>query len=167
MDQVLITTNSEGQNFMKVRVSSSHIPQISDKSASWHGQKGMIGITYHQEDMQFTAEGIVPYAIINPHAIPSCMTISRLVKCLSFKVATLIGNEGDATPFMDLTVESLSIFLRQKGYQSCGLEVMYHGRTGHRLQAQVYLGPTYYQHLKHMVDKKIHLKAHGPVQILT
>ena len=167
VDQVLITTNSEGHKFVKVRVRATRIPQIGDKFASRHGQKGTIGITYRQEDLPFTAEGIVPDVIINPHAIPSRMTIGHLVECLLSKVATLIGNEGDATPFTDLTVESVSTFLRQKGYQSRGLEVMYHGHTGKKLQAQIYLGPTYYQRLKHMVDDKIHSRARGPVQILT
>ena len=167
VDQVLLTTNHEGQKFVKVRVRSTRVPQIGDKFASRHGQKGTIGITYRQEDMPFTAEGIVPDLIINPHAIASRMTIGHLVEFLLSKLATIVGNEGDATPFTDLTVDSVSGWLRKKGYQSRGLEVMYHGHTGRKLQAQVYLGPTYYQRLKHMVDDKIHSRARGPVQILT
>ncbi|KAK1217534.1 DNA-dependent RNA polymerase II [Marasmius sp. AFHP31] len=112
VDQVLITTNSEGQKFVKVRVRSTRIPQIGDKS------------------------------IINPHAIPSRMTIGHLVQCLLSKVATLIGNEGDATPFTDLT----SMFLQQKGSQSHGLEVMYHRHTSGASLSGTDVPPTYEAH---------------------
>ena len=168
VDQVLLTvSNDHSQRFVKVRVRSTRVPQTGDKFASRHGQKGTIGITYRTEDMPFTSEGVTPDIIINPHAIPSRMTIGHLVECLLSKVATLSGQEGDATPFTELTVEAVSEFLRELGYQSRGLEVMYNGHTGRKLQAQVYLGPTYYQRLKHMVDDKIHSRARGPVQILT
>ncbi|CAN8106334.1 unnamed protein product [Discula destructiva] len=167
IDQVIVTTNQDGLRYVKVRVRTTKIPQIGDKFASRHGQKGTIGVTYRQEDMPFTAEGVTPDIIINPHAIPSRMTIAHLIECLMSKLATLKGMEGDATPFTEVTVDSISNLLREHGYQSRGFEVMYHGHTGRKLRAQVFFGPTYYQRLRHMVDDKIHARARGPVQIMT
>ena len=167
VDRVLLTTNQEGLKFVKVRMRTTKVPQIGDKFASRHGQKGTIGITYRQEDMPFTAEGITPDLIINPHAIPSRMTIAHLIECQLSKVSSLRGFEGDATPFTDVTVDSVSRLLREHGYQSRGFEVMYNGHTGRKLRAQIFFGPTYYQRLRHMVDDKIHARARGPVQILT
>jgi len=167
VDQVMLTTTGDGTRFAKVRVRTTKVPQIGDKFASRHGQKGTIGITYRQEDMPFTRDGIVPDLIINPHAIPSRMTIAHLIECQLSKVATLRGDEGDATPFTKVTVTQISEILRRMGYQSRGFEVMYNGHTGRKLVAQVFLGPTYYQRLRHMVDDKIHSRARGPTQILT
>jgi DNA-directed RNA polymerase II subunit RPB2 len=167
VDKVLLTTNADGFRFTKVRVRSIRVPQMGDKFASRHGQKGTVGITYRQEDMPFTTDGITPDIIINPHAIPSRMTVGHLIECLLGKVSALDGTEGDATPFTDTTVEDISKRLRELGFQSRGFEIMHNGHTGRKLNAQIFMGPTYYQRLKHMVDDKIHARARGPVQILT
>jgi DNA-directed RNA polymerase II subunit RPB2 len=167
VDNVLISTTKEGYRFTKVRIRNVRIPQVGDKFASRHGQKGTIGMTYRQEDMPFTAEGIVPDIIVNPHAIPSRMTIAQLIECLLGKVVVFQGCEGDATPFTDVTVEDISTRLHAMGYQKHGNEAIYQGHTGRPLNARVFIGPTFYQRLKHLVDDKVHSRARGPVAMLT
>uniref|UniRef100_A0A7S2WG72 DNA-directed RNA polymerase subunit beta n=2 Tax=Rhizochromulina marina TaxID=1034831 RepID=A0A7S2WG72_9STRA len=167
VDRVMLTVNSDGDKFVKVRIRNERFPQIGDKFASRHGQKGTIGMTYRREDMPFTEEGIVPDIIVNPHAIPSRMTVGHLIECLLSKVACLRGFEGDATPFMPVTVQDIAEQLHKKGYQQYGNEAMNSGHTGKPLHAKVFLGPTFYQRLKHLVDDKIHSRARGPVAMLT
>jgi len=167
VDNVMVSTTKEGYRFTKVRIRNVRIPQIGDKFASRHGQKGTIGMNYRQEDMPFTAEGVVPDIIVNPHAIPSRMTIAQLIECLLGKVVVFQGCEGDATPFTDVTVEDISKRLHAMGYQKHGNEALYQGHTGRPLCARVFIGPTFYQRLKHLVDDKIHSRARGPVAMLT
>ena len=167
VDQVLLTVNAKGQPFTKVKVRSLRVPTIGDKFASRHGQKGTIGITFRQEDMPFTRFGVVPDIIMNPHAVPSRMTIGHLVECLLGKVGLLSGEEGDGTPFTQVTVQEIMTRLHELGFQKQGNEVMFHGHTGVKIPAQIFLGPTYYQRLKHMVEDKIHSRARGPMQMLT
>ena len=167
IDQVMLTIDSEGNRFTKVKMRSIRIPQIGDKFASRHGQKGTVGMTYRQEDLPFTMEGIVPDVIMNPHAVPSRMTIGHLIECLASKIACFRGEEGDGTAFQDVTVDELCKELHSLGYQSRGNEVMYNGHTGRKLDTMIFLGPTYYQRLKHLVDDKIQSRSRGKVQILT
>lgn len=120
------------------------------------GQKGTCGITYRQEDMPFTKDGIVPDIIMNPHAIPSRMTIGQLIECIMGKTCTQLGTYGDATPFNDLSVDEVSKILKGCGLDSCGNEILYNSRTGEQMTTEIFIGPTYYQRLKHMTLDKIH-----------
>ncbi|GFE54525.1 DNA-directed RNA polymerase II RPB2 [Babesia ovis] len=167
VDTVLLSSNSKGSKFAKVKVRSIRVPQIGDKFASRHGQKGTIGMTYRTEDLPFTCEGIVPDIIMNPHAVPSRMTIGHLVECLVGKVGACCGMEGDATPFSKLTVQHVAERLFECGYGKHGNEALHCGFTGEMIVSRIFIGPTYYQRLKHMVEDKIHARARGPVTMLT
>jgi DNA-directed RNA polymerase II subunit RPB2 len=122
---------------------------------------------YSQEDLPFTEEGIVPDLIVNPHAIPSRMTIGHVFECVSSKLAALTGVRVDATAFSHEPVSAICAMLKKAGYADDGKEVMYHPYTGKRLTCRVFIGPTFYQKLKHMVSDKIHARAKGKIVGLT
>jgi DNA-directed RNA polymerase II subunit RPB2 len=167
VDKVMVTVNEQGMKLIKSKVRSMRVPEIGDKFASVHAQKGTVGMIYSQEDMPFTAQGITPDIIVNPHAIPSRMTIGQLIECIYGKACALNGEYGDATAFTNPDPEDISDMLKKLGYDKHGEEVMYNGMTGEPMKTKIFIGPTYYQRLKHMVQDKIHARARGPMQILT
>ena len=167
VDKVSVFKNNEGLRTCKVRVRKEKIPGVGDKFASRCGQKGMCGAVLPGWDMPFTKDGIVPDIIINPHAIPSRMTINQLLEVILGKSACLGGFLGDATAFQNNDIREFSNVLEGFGYEKNGNEVMYSGITGDQIKTSIFIGPTYYQRLKIMVADKIHSRASGPLQHLS
>lgn len=167
IDDKYINTNSEGYKFCKVRIRSIRIPMIGDKLSSRHGQKGTIGMVYPQEDMPFSKDGITPDIIINPHAVPSRMTIAQLVECILGKSGASLGCVGDATAFNRIDVNNISSILESQGFEGHGNEVLYSGFNGEQMKTSIFMGPTYYQKLKHMSSDKIHSRSSGPIVSMT
>ncbi|MFQ5977525.1 MAG: DNA-directed RNA polymerase subunit B, partial [Candidatus Heimdallarchaeota archaeon] len=167
VDTVVVTETSEGNTLVKIKVRDQRIPEIGDKFASRHGQKGIIGYICPQEDMPFTEEGIVPDILINPHAIPSRMTVGQIIESMTAIVGSMEGTTKDATLFEADSPEDISKALKEYGFQEYGEFVMCDGMTGEKLPARIFMGPTYYQKLHHLVADKIHARARGPIQILT
>ena len=169
VDKSFVTQGEEGTNIAKVRVREERIPAQGDKMASRAGQKGTIGLIISEEDMPFTADGIKPDLIINPHALPSRMTIGQIVESLLGVVCTHYGAFGDCTAFQTkgANYQTYAPLLVKAGFNSSGNQVMYNGMTGEQLEADIFIGPTYYMRLKHMVKDKINYRARGPNTMLT
>ena len=167
IDKNYIDRNGDGYSFAKVRLRSLRKPVIGDKFSSRHGQKGTVGNIIPEEDMPFTKDGIRPDIIINPHAIPSRMTIGQLKETLLGKVLVELGLFGDGTSFGELTVDEISKKLLELGYEARGNELMYNGLTGEQIECDIFMGPVFYQRLKHMVNDKQHSRSIGPMVNLT
>lgn len=179
IDRVHTIMTPSGYKLVKVVIRVTRIPTLGDKFASRSAQKGTCGMMYRQEDMPFTSSGIVPDIIMNPLAIPSRMTINQLIECALGKECVMKGEFGDATPFTEESVDVADKFLKRVttsdvedglkryGFQAQGWETMYNGMTGEMMNAKIFIGPTYYQRLKHMVDDKMHARARGNITVTT
>jgi DNA-directed RNA polymerase II subunit RPB2 len=169
VDKSFITEGEEGFRIAKIRIREERVPAIGDKMASRAGQKGTLGLIIPEEDMPFCQDGTRPDLIINPHALPSRMTIGQLVESLLGKVCVEYGGYGDCTAFANKgpNTDIYGELLVNAGFHSSGNQIMYNGMTGEQIYSEIYIGPTYYMRLKHMVKDKINYRARGPRTMLT
>lgn len=166
VDEIYITPNVDGNRTIKLRIRNIKIPEVGDKFSSRYAQKGVCGMIFSQEDLPFTSEGIVPDIVINSHCIPSRMTVGQLIECVLGKKCCMDGTIGDSTPFTEASrdpVDRIAAELKNHGFHKYGNEMMYSGFTGEPLDTMIFIGPTYYQRLKHMVSDKHHCRATGNV----
>jgi len=167
VDTIVMTQSNEGGKMFKVRIRDMRIPEIGDKFASRHGQKGVLGILAKNEDLPYTADGVTPDVLINPHAFPSRMTVGMMLESITGKAAALRGKKFDGSAFVGEKLSEVREIMESSGFKYSGKEKMYDGRTGKPFPVDVFIGVVYYQKLHHMVADKIHARARGQVQMLT
>lgn len=167
VDTTYVSRNSDGYVFCKSKIRSQKTPEIGDKFSSGAGQKGTIGMIYDAKDMPYSADGLTPDIIMNPHAFPSRMTFGQLLESLLGIECIDTAMRGDGTPFTQIKVGDIAKRLESKGYDKYGETTLYSGETGHKLETDIFIGPTFYQRLKHMVDDKYHARSTGPMVQMT
>ncbi len=167
VDSVIITEDDGGNKIVEVKTRDLRIPEIGDKFATSHGQKGVLGLIAEEEDVPFTSKGIRPDIIFNPHGLPSRMTVGYLLELLAGKVGCLKGEIMDGTSFSGIGKEELEEQMEGLGFRYDGKETMYNGITGKKIEAKIFVGNLYYLKLRHMVANKIHGRASGKVALLT
>ncbi len=168
VDAVYLYSTQDGRRGVKIRIVEDRLPIVGDKMASRHSQKGTVGEIMAEEDMPFTASGLRPDLIFNPHGIPTRMTVGQFLEASSNRLGLQLGSFIDATPFTtENRVGELRVALLENGFEPYSSEVLYNGQTGEQMEVEIFMGPIYYQRLKQMVEDKINYRSTGPKKLMT
>ncbi|XP_047955426.1 DNA-directed RNA polymerase III subunit 2 [Salvia hispanica] len=172
VDRVALCTDKNSNLCIKYMIRSTRRPEVGDKFSSRHGQKGVCGTIVQQEDFPFSERGVCPDLIMNPHGFPSRMTVGKMIELLGSKAGVSCGRFHYGSAFGEPSghadkVETISETLVKHGFSYNGKDFLYSGITGEPLQAYIFMGPIYYQKLKHMVLDKMHARGNGPRVMMT
>ncbi len=167
VDTVMVSETSDGDKLIKTKLREYRIPELGDKFATRHGQKGTVGMIVPEENMPFTKQGVTPDIILSTHAIPSRMTVSQLIEIIAGKAAAMRGEQVDGSAYHNEDKDEIREQLKELGFKRSGKETMYNGVTGEEMEADILVGPGYYLKLSHMVGDKVHARSRGPVTLLT
>ncbi|WEL23783.1 DNA-directed RNA polymerase subunit B [Candidatus Nanohalovita haloferacivicina] len=167
VDKVMVSETSDGDKLIKMKMREYRVPELGDKFATRHGQKGTVGMTVPEVNMPFTKQGITPDIILSTHAIPSRMTVAQLIELMAGKAGAMRGEPVDGTAYHNESKEEVKDMLEEMGFEKTGKETMYNGLTGEEMEAEIMIGPAYYLKLSHMVGDKVHARSRGPVTLLT
>ena len=169
VDKVAIIHQANGKLLVHVRILEERVPELGDKFSSRHGQKGTMGMLLDAQDMPRTANGLVPDVMVNPHCIPSRMTIAQLLEQLFGKLGAITGAKMNATSFMndEQSFKAIGDALENLGFQREGEEILYSGITGKMFTSSVFMGPLYFMRLKHLTQDKLNARAQGRKEIRT
>lgn len=169
VDKVAVLHQANGLRLVRIRILEERVPELGDKFSSRHGQKGTIGMLMDAQDMPRTADGIVPDVMVNPHCIPSRMTVAQLLEQVFAKFGAVIGAKMNATSFMndDQSFTAIANALESLGLQRHGEEIVYSGMTGKMFTGSIFMGPLYFMRIKHLVQDKLNARGAGRKEIRT
>jgi hypothetical protein len=163
VEKVTVLHQANGYRLVHIRIFEVRVPELGDKFSSRHGQKGTIGMIRPCYDLPRGKNGVVPDIIVNPHCIPSRMTVAQIMEMITSKVGAQYGAKMNATSFTndEKHHDYMGDALEEAGFNRNGEEIMYAPFSGKQYTSTVFTCPLYFMRLRHLTRDKINSRAAG------